>query len=99
MVVDGRKAEDDWQLKEVYPPATYELLLARIWFLLQLGGNHTVAMLAIGFLRLFAAKWCVPGDVKAAGDGGSFPVERTKVWIAIHVLVSGSFVQLSRTML
>jgi hypothetical protein len=55
--------------------------------------------LLIGFLRLFAAKWCVPGDVKAAGDGGSFPVERTKVWIAIHVLVSGSFVQLSRTML
>jgi hypothetical protein len=55
--------------------------------------------LLVGVPRLFAAKWCVPGDVKTAGDGGSFPVERTKVVIAFHVLFSGSFVQLSRTML
>jgi hypothetical protein len=46
MVVAGRKVEDGWQLKEVYPPATYALMLARIWFLLLFGGKHAVAMFA-----------------------------------------------------
>lgn len=40
----------------------------------------------------FHPKWCIPGGVMAAGDGGSIPVERTKDLMAFLFSVLGSFV-------
>lgn len=45
------------------------------------------------------AKWHVPGDVKATGGLGSVPVERTNDVIVFSISVSGSFVQMSSSML
>jgi hypothetical protein len=52
-----------------------------------------------GVQHLLVPKWCVPGDVAVAGGGVPFPVERTKELIAFQVLVVGSFLQYSWTML
>jgi hypothetical protein len=52
-----------------------------------------------GLSRLPAAKWLVPGGVKAAGDGDSFSVEWTLDLIAFQHFLSGSFALNIRTML
>lgn len=49
--------------------------------------------------HFLAAKWCVPGGVKAAGDGCSLPVEMIEDPIAFYFLPRRSFVQKAKRML
>jgi hypothetical protein len=46
---------------------------------------------------LRAAKWFVPGDTQAAGDGSSLLVEKIKDWIAFRFCFPRSFVLFART--